>query len=182
MTLASATVTFPGPTACPGMLRRQHWEFPGPCVPSLPTPHRNLPSGRADHPPSAQPGENLTLTVRALAGGKFSWLTLMLWAKDEGDPRAWKRFDDNTELQVTYVPRPGVPTNVGLIPGYGRPRTARQVVHGAHLESPDLVAPPNLPTFAARRSRARTPCAGTDGVGGILRESSFGRFDGHRST
>jgi hypothetical protein len=68
----------------------------------------------------AQPEENLTSTVRAFADGKFSRLTLMLWAKDERDPRAWKRFDDNAELQVTYVPRPGVPTNVGLIPGDGQ--------------------------------------------------------------
>jgi hypothetical protein len=68
----------------------------------------------------AQPEENLTSTVRAFADGKFSRLTLMLWAKDENDPRAWKRFDDNAELQVTYVPRPGVPTDVGLIPGDGK--------------------------------------------------------------
>ncbi|MET9565519.1 LamG domain-containing protein [Streptomyces tauricus] len=68
----------------------------------------------------AQPEENLTSTVRAFADGKFSRLTLMLWAKDENDPRAWKRFDDNAELQVTYVHRPGQPTDVGLIPGDGK--------------------------------------------------------------
>lgn len=67
----------------------------------------------------AQPEENLTSTVRAFADGKFQRLTLMLWAKDEDDPRAWKRFDDNAELQVTYAHKPGVPTNVGLIPGDG---------------------------------------------------------------
>ncbi|HEY8987272.1 MAG TPA: LamG domain-containing protein [Streptomyces sp.] len=63
--------------------------------------------------------ENLTATVRNLAAGKFSRLTLMLRAKDEGDPAAWKRFDDNAELQVIYVPKPGVPSAVGLIPGSG---------------------------------------------------------------
>lgn len=71
------------------------------------------------HDDPAQPEENLTSTVRAFADGKFSRLTLMLWAKDEDDPRAWKRFDDNAELQVTYAHRPGVPTDVGLIPGDG---------------------------------------------------------------
>ncbi|MFE1960948.1 LamG domain-containing protein [Streptomyces sp. NPDC059479] len=72
------------------------------------------------HDDPAQLNENLTPTVQALADGKMSRLTLMLWAKDEDDPRAWKRFDDNAELKVTYVPRPGVPTDVGLIPGDGK--------------------------------------------------------------
>nr|WP_324784156.1 LamG domain-containing protein [Streptomyces sp. H51] len=63
--------------------------------------------------------ENLTASVRNLAAGKFSRLTLMLQAKDESDPAAWKRFDDNAELQVIYVPKPGVPSSVGLIPGDG---------------------------------------------------------------
>ena len=63
--------------------------------------------------------ENLTASVRNLAAGKFSRLTLMLQAKDEGDPSAWKRFDDNAELQVIYVPKPGVPSSVGIIPGSG---------------------------------------------------------------
>jgi hypothetical protein len=43
----------------------------------------------------------------------------MLRAKDEGDARAWKRFDDNAELQVIFAYKPGVPTDVGLIPGNG---------------------------------------------------------------
>jgi hypothetical protein len=63
--------------------------------------------------------ENLTPTIRSFADGKISRLTLMLRAKDEGDPRAWKRFDDNAELQVIYAYKPGVPTDVGLIPGNG---------------------------------------------------------------
>ncbi|MGH4029286.1 LamG domain-containing protein [Actinomycetota bacterium Odt1-20B] len=63
--------------------------------------------------------ENLTSTVRALADGKMSRLTLMLRAKDEGEPRAWKRFDNNAELKVWYVHKPGVPTSVGAIPGTG---------------------------------------------------------------
>ncbi|MEW2527648.1 LamG domain-containing protein [Streptomyces sp. NPDC047071] len=63
--------------------------------------------------------ENLTSTVRSLANGKISRLTLMLRAKDEGEPRAWKRFDNNAELKVWYMHKPGVPTSVGAIPGTG---------------------------------------------------------------
>ncbi|MFF0202136.1 LamG domain-containing protein [Streptomyces sp. NPDC005017] len=67
----------------------------------------------------SEPDENLTASVRNLAAGKFARLTLMLRATNEGDPAAWKRFDDNAELQVVYVPKPGVPSSVGLIPGDG---------------------------------------------------------------
>ncbi|MEU6593684.1 LamG-like jellyroll fold domain-containing protein [Streptomyces sp. NPDC046881] len=63
--------------------------------------------------------ENLKSTVRSFADGKISRLTMMLRAKDEGDPRAWKRFDDSAELQVVFAYKPGVPTNVGVIPGSG---------------------------------------------------------------
>ncbi|MEF9521813.1 MULTISPECIES: LamG domain-containing protein [Streptomyces] len=63
--------------------------------------------------------ENLASTVRKFADGKISRLTLMLRAKDESDPEAWKRFDDNAELKVTYAFKPGVPTSVGVIPGDG---------------------------------------------------------------
>ncbi|MFG3120806.1 LamG-like jellyroll fold domain-containing protein [Streptomyces sp. NPDC048201] len=67
-----------------------------------------------------EPDENLTSTVRSFADGKISRLTLMLRAHDEDDPRAWKRFDDSAELQVNFAYKPGVPTNVGLIPGDGQ--------------------------------------------------------------
>ncbi|WP_406409420.1 LamG domain-containing protein [Streptomyces sp. NBC_01643] len=66
-----------------------------------------------------EPDENLTPTVKDFAAGKFSRLTLRISAMDEGDPNAWKRFDDNAELQVIYVPTPGIPTSVGVIPGNG---------------------------------------------------------------
>ncbi|MGW2447051.1 LamG domain-containing protein [Streptomyces sp. NPDC001675] len=62
-----------------------------------------------------EPDENLKNTVRSFADGKISRLTLMLRAKDEGDPRAWKRFDDNAELQVVFAYKPGVPADVGVI-------------------------------------------------------------------
>ncbi|MFC7868097.1 LamG-like jellyroll fold domain-containing protein [Streptomyces murinus] len=64
--------------------------------------------------------ENLTSTARSFADGKISRLTLMLKAHDEDDPRAWKRFDDSAELQVTFAYKPGTPTDVGLIPGDGK--------------------------------------------------------------
>lgn len=73
----------------------------------------------------AEKDENLTSTVRALASGKMSRLTLMLRAKDEGDPRAWKRFDNNAELKVWYMHKPGVPTSVGAIPGTGNKAQCR---------------------------------------------------------
>ncbi|MFJ8827688.1 LamG-like jellyroll fold domain-containing protein [Streptomyces sp. NPDC102467] len=63
--------------------------------------------------------ENLTSTVRSFAAGKFPRLTLMLQAKDETEPRAWKRFDNNAELKVNYMHKPGVPTGTGVIPGTG---------------------------------------------------------------
>nr|WP_051853314.1 LamG-like jellyroll fold domain-containing protein [Streptomyces aureocirculatus] len=71
----------------------------------------------------AEKDEDLTTTVRALANGKMSRLTLMLRAKDEGDPRAWKRFDNNAELKVWYMHKPGVPSTVGAVPGTGNGRT-----------------------------------------------------------
>ncbi|MFF3687495.1 LamG domain-containing protein [Streptomyces sp. NPDC002187] len=67
----------------------------------------------------AEPDENLKSSVRSFADGKINRLTLMLRAKDESDPRAWKRFDDNAELQVDYAYKPGVPSDVGIIPGDG---------------------------------------------------------------
>ncbi|MFG3494170.1 LamG domain-containing protein [Streptomyces sp. NPDC047928] len=93
---------------------------------------RNVAAGRGDNCSPSQPDswiefndnpdetdENLTPTVRSFAAGKFSRLTLMLAAKDETDPTAWKRFKDNAVLQVVYVPYAGVPTGVGVIPGEG---------------------------------------------------------------
>ncbi|WP_405808259.1 MULTISPECIES: LamG domain-containing protein [unclassified Streptomyces] len=71
------------------------------------------------HDNAAEGDENLTSTVRSFADGKFSRLTLMLRAKDESDPDAWKRFDDNAALTINYVPKPGTPVPVGVIPGTG---------------------------------------------------------------
>ncbi|WP_405809445.1 hypothetical protein OG524_06650 [Streptomyces sp. NBC_01520] len=63
--------------------------------------------------------ENLTPTVRSFAAGKFSRLTLMLKAHDEGDTAAWKRFKNDAVLVVTYVGMPALPKDVGLVAGTG---------------------------------------------------------------
>ncbi|MGW6796402.1 LamG-like jellyroll fold domain-containing protein [Streptomyces chartreusis] len=55
--------------------------------------------------------ENLTPTVKSFADGKFSRLTLLLKAKDEGDASAWKRFRNDAVLAVTYVGLPAAPTS-----------------------------------------------------------------------
>lgn len=88
--------------------------------------------------------ENLTKTVRSFADGKMSRLTLMLRAKDESDPRAWKRFDDSAELQVTFVYKPGVPTSVGVIPGDGT------TAHCNKSSSDPLIVTRTKPTVQAR--------------------------------
>ncbi|MET9874885.1 LamG domain-containing protein [Actinacidiphila glaucinigra] len=93
---------------------------------------QNVSAGRGDACSPEQPAtwvefndnpgetdENLTSTVRKLADGSISRLTLMLKADDEDDADAWKRFKNNASLQVTYVPKPGVPTDAGVIPGNG---------------------------------------------------------------
>lgn len=63
--------------------------------------------------------ENLTPTVRDFAAGKFSRLTLMLKAHDEGDTAAWKRFKNDAVLSVKYVALPALPIEVGLVAGSG---------------------------------------------------------------
>ncbi|WP_457518845.1 LamG domain-containing protein [Streptomyces sp. TE33382] len=69
------------------------------------------------HDYAPEPDENLTPTVRSFAEGKISRLTLMLMAKDESDTIAWKRFDDDAVLSVTYVGRPAKPSAIGLVTG-----------------------------------------------------------------
>ncbi|MEW2086895.1 LamG domain-containing protein [Streptomyces sp. NPDC005283] len=93
---------------------------------------RSVSAGRGDNCSPAQPDswiefndsasetdENLTKTVRSFADGNFSRLTLMLRAKNESDPDAWKRFKENAELQVVYVLKPGAVSDDGVIPGNG---------------------------------------------------------------
>ncbi|KIF67145.1 hypothetical protein HY68_36195 [Streptomyces sp. AcH 505] len=103
--------------------------WPGPAIGNL-MDSRKVSAGRGDECSPSQPDSwvefngGLTQNVRDFADGKFSRLTLMLRALDEGEPRAWKRFDDNAELTVDYVPDPGVPINVGVIPGVAGVKSA----------------------------------------------------------
>ncbi|WP_308114542.1 LamG domain-containing protein [Streptomyces sp. ISL-12] len=96
--------------------------WPGPAIGAL-MDSRKVSAGRGDNCSPAQPDSwiefdgSLTKNVQNFADGKFSRLTLMLRALDESEPRAWKRFDSNGEITVDYVPNPGVPINVGIIPG-----------------------------------------------------------------
>ncbi|MFJ5780227.1 LamG domain-containing protein [Streptomyces sp. NPDC093094] len=95
------------------------------------------------HDNPGETDENLTSSVRSFANGSFSRLTLMLRAHDETEPRAWKRFDDNAELQVIYAYKPGVPTNVGIIPGTGTTASCK-------ASSDPLVVTMDKPTIQAR--------------------------------
>ncbi|MGW0337727.1 LamG domain-containing protein [Streptomyces sp. NPDC003011] len=105
------------------------------CSPSQP----RAPIEFNDNP--EEPDENLTSTVRAFADGKFSSLTLMLKAKDESDPVAWKRFDDDAVIDVVYVGKPAVPTEYGL-------ETGTSQVCSKSATAPTLWADP-LPNLAA---------------------------------
>ncbi|MEW1694927.1 LamG domain-containing protein [Streptomyces sp. NPDC091278] len=62
-----------------------------------------------------EPDENLTATTRTFADGKLSVLTLRLSAQDETDTEEWKRFDDDAVLVATYMSKPAVPAEYGLI-------------------------------------------------------------------
>nr|WP_308358167.1 LamG domain-containing protein [Streptomyces sp. NEAU-Y11] len=103
-----------------------------------------------------EPDENLKSTVRSFADGRISRLTLMLRAKDESDPTAWKRFEDNAVLKVTYVPRPGAPTSVGVIPGDGTTAYCRSKA------SDPLIATRKDPMVQARVQTRTQPRKGED--------------------
>ncbi|MFP1629864.1 LamG domain-containing protein [Streptomyces sp. 5K101] len=118
----------------------------------------------------AEGDENLASTVRAFADGKMSRLTFMLRAKDETEPRAWKRFDDNAELKVTYVPKPGVPTEVGLIPGDGTTIMCNKT------ESSPLVVTRTDPRVLARVQTLVQPKSGEE-AGSLQAEFEIDRKD-----
>ncbi|MFD4231379.1 LamG-like jellyroll fold domain-containing protein [Streptomyces sp. NPDC058545] len=125
--------------------------WPGPAIGNL-MDSRKVSAGRGDNCSPSQPDSwiefngSLTKNVQDFADGKFSRLTLMLRAGDEGEPRAWKRFDDNAEITVDYVPDPGVPINVGVIPG-----VAGANAHGYCQPASDpLAVTVDQPTVRAR--------------------------------
>jgi hypothetical protein len=122
------------------------------------------------HDNPAETDENLTSSVRNLAAGKFSRLTLMLQAQNESDPAAWKRFDDNAELQVIYVPRPGVPSSVGLIPGNG-------TTSYCNKSQSDPLVVTRLDPMAQARVQTQVKPASTDEKGELQAEFVVERGD-----
>ncbi len=105
----SAATRWPGPATADLLGDRKVSHGRGSaCSPSQP----NAPVEFNDNPDEKD--ENLTSTVKNLANGKWSRLTVMLRAADEDDPNSWKRFKNDATLQVTYFPAPGVPTAVGV--------------------------------------------------------------------
>ncbi|MDN3297844.1 LamG domain-containing protein [Streptomyces ficellus] len=127
---------------------------------------RQVSAGRGDNCSPEQPDswiefndaasetdENLTKTVRSFADGNFSRLTLMLRAKDESNADAWKRFDDNAELKVVYVLKPGAPTETGVIPGNGTvPGCSQLVTNPVVATRPDPMIQGRLQTQVAPAS------------------------------
>ncbi len=83
----------------------------------------------------SESNENLTPTVKSFAAGKFSRLTLMLKAHDEGDTAAWKRFKNDAVLIVKYVGLPALPTATGFVTGNG-------VVCSRDADAPSVIADP----------------------------------------
>ncbi|MFG2569223.1 LamG domain-containing protein [Streptomyces sp. NPDC048567] len=105
----SSTTKWPGPTKLDQMGDKYvSAGRGGNCNPSQP----RAPITFEDYAP--EPDENLTPTVKSFAAGNIARLTLMLMAKHEDDPIAWKRFDDDAILRVDYIGEPAKPTNLGV--------------------------------------------------------------------
>ncbi|WP_371604915.1 LamG domain-containing protein (plasmid) [Streptomyces sp. NBC_01220] len=130
----SSTTKWPGPTKLDQMGDRYvSAGRGGNCSPSQPRAQINF----KDNPEETD--ENLTPTVKSFAAGNISRLTLMLMAKDESDPIAWKRFDDDAVLSIDYIGTPAAPTNLGV-------DSARR------MTSPDGVVPPPSQSCATKES------------------------------
>ncbi|MGW2116113.1 LamG domain-containing protein [Streptomyces zhihengii] len=120
------------------------------CSPSQP----RAPIDFNDNP--EEQSENLTPTVRSFAEGKFSRLTLMLRAADESDPIAWKRFDDDAVLTVSYVSKPAVPKDFGLATGSGWSCVDRESMATVVTDpKPKLVARPQTMSGGEAEGRLR---------------------------
>ncbi|WP_258177231.1 LamG-like jellyroll fold domain-containing protein [Streptomyces solincola] len=146
--------------------------WPGPAKLDL-MRDRSVSAGRGDHCTPEQPGrwiefndasaesdENLTPTVRNFADGRFSRLTLMLQAADESNADAWKRFDDNAELKVVYVLKPGAVTDDGVIPGNG-------TVQGCSTSDATPVVATRLDPLLQARVQTSVKPAGTEERGSL---------------
>jgi hypothetical protein len=68
-------------------------------------------------------GFETTAGVSTVANSAGSTATFMIRAKDESDKIAWKQFDSDAKLLVTYFSHPTTPTRVGFeIPGMTSPQ------------------------------------------------------------
>lgn len=77
-------------------------------------------SGQASPCPGTNGGAvpfNVLNVVNDAAKNNWSNVTIGLKAKDETDTYAWKKFNNNPTLSVTYDSLPSVPTNLSTIPG-----------------------------------------------------------------
>ncbi|WP_328946913.1 LamG domain-containing protein [Streptomyces sp. NBC_00250] len=155
-------------------LKRTDWissasKWPGP----TPRDHmgdRDVSAGRGDLCSPAQPrkpiefhdnpeetDENLAPTVRALADGTYNSLTLMLRAKDETDTISWKRFNNDGTLVATYMSKPAVPGEYGVLSG-GTVPVCNKTEQGATMISdptPSLLATPRAASGAEAQAMLR---------------------------
>ncbi|MFJ7424159.1 LamG domain-containing protein [Streptomyces uncialis] len=147
----SSATRWPGPTKLDQMGDRHVSAGRGSlCSPSQP----RAPIVFQDN--SEEKDENLTPTVKDFANGKFSRLTLMLMAKDETDTVAWKRFDDDAVLVVTYVSKPATPTEYGLAAGAGETCHKSESSPGITTEpQPTLAATPQAASGAESQAQLR---------------------------
>jgi len=153
----SSSTNWPGPTANWDMMvdRDVSAGRGSACDPSQPA----APIEFNDNP--AEPNENLTSTVTKFANGDFSRLTLMLKAHDETDPNGWKRFDDNAELDVTYVGIPAKPTKIGLVVGATTGTTTGTTIACETTQSDPLVVSEAKPLL---QSTPQTAAGGESGA------------------
>ncbi|WP_405683440.1 LamG domain-containing protein [Streptomyces sp. NBC_00057] len=147
----SSATKWPGPTKLDQMGDRHVSAGRGSlCSPSQP----KAPINFNDYP--EEPDENLTPTVKSFADGKFSRLTLMLMAKDEGDTVSWKRFDDDAVLSVSYVSKPATPTAYGLKAGASRVCSTSESSPSVITDpKPDLLATPETAVGGEAEGRLR---------------------------
>lgn len=101
--------------------------------------------------------DNLTATARKLADGGFSSISLELRNASETDTGDWKRFNGSTAtLQVTYVPKPGVPTTTGV-----RASSSTTTSCSTSSASPTTVTK-LTPTLAATLQTVKAPASGEE--------------------
>ncbi|MFE6103912.1 LamG-like jellyroll fold domain-containing protein [Streptomyces laurentii] len=138
----SSSSKWPGPASLDLMVDRSVAAGRGAlCSPSQPRAVIEF----KDNP--GESNENLTPTVKSFADGKLSLLTLRLSAGDESDTVAWKRFDDDAVLSVTYMSKPAAPAE------YGFPSGSTQVCSKS-ASAPTTITDPTPTLVATPRAAA----------------------------